>query len=539
MPSLTLRACVPNMAVVKPMWKLRSAGQPPRTLLMFALLAMCSGAMFAQGAPPSVVVTWTKKTPNHSTPTLQAVVNPMLRRGSPIHDAAFTVLRGLGCDYVRYAFWFPYPKLSVAELKPPDQNQTYWDFQYMDPLVEDFQTASNGHPMVWSFSTIPQWMFTTPQPVVYPDDPNQVMWNYSQGRELRDVQALADYYGRLASWYMQGGFTDELGKFHASGHHYDMRYWEVFNEVDGEHEPTAAQYVERYDAIVEAVRKVAPQMKFVALALSYPEGGARMFEYFLDPTNHKPGIPLDYISFHVYATPSADQNVDQWQYTFFDRASEFVSATRYILRIRDRLSPSTKVMINEAGSILNGDMFQGEPNHVEKPIPPAYWNLSGALYAYDYIQLAQLGVDTLGESQLVGYPSQFPSVGMIDWTTGKPNARLTVLELLKNNFGPGDELADTEVKNNGLPGDTDGIAAQAFIIVSQTGSQASSQTGGQRKLVLINQRNREIVVELPKECAGATLQTIGGESPDPVKQDVGDVRVRLLPFSVSVVTLKD
>jgi hypothetical protein len=132
---------------------------------------------------------------------------------------------------------------------------------------------------------------------------------------------------------------------------------------------------------------------------------------------------------------------------------------------------------------------------------------------------------------------------MIDWTTGKPNARLTVLELLKNNFGPGDELADTEVKNNGLAADADGVAAQAFITSSQAGSQAStqvsSQTGGQRKLVLINQRNRDIVVELPKECAGATLQTIGGESPDLVKADVADVRVRLRPFSVSVVTLKD
>jgi hypothetical protein len=384
---------------------------------------------------------------------------------------------------------------------------------------------------VWSFSTAPQWLFTTPQPVVYPDDPNQVMWNYSQGKELRDVQALADYYARLASWYTQGGFTDELGKFHASGHHYYMRYWEVFNEVDGEHEPTPQQYVERYDAIVEAVRKVAPQMKFVALALSYPEGGAHMFEYFLDPKNHKPGIPLDYISFHVYATPSADQTVDEWQYTFFDRANEFLAAARYILRIRDRLSPSTKVMINEAGSILSGDMTQGEPNHMEKPIPAAYWNLSGALYAYDYIQLAQLGVDTVGESQLVGYPSQFPSVSMVDWTNGKPNARLTVLELLKNNFGPSDDLAETlaetEVQSKGSPADADAIAAQAFI------------TGNQRKLVLINQRNREIVVELPKECAGATLQSIGGESPDPVKQDLGDSKVRLLPLSVSVVTLKD
>ena len=517
------------MADVRPFVRRQTCIRALRTLFFFSLLLM-SGHLFAQvapPAPPSVIVTWTKKTYNRTTPTLQAVVNPMLRRGSPIHDAALAALRRLGCDYVRYAFWFPYPRLSVAELRAPEQNQTYWDFQHMDPLVEDFLAASEGRPVVWSFSTAPQWMYTTPQPVVHPDDPDQVMWHYSLGRELPDLQALADYYARLVSWYTQGGFTDELGKFHASGHHYEMRYFEAFNEVDGEHEPTPRQYVEQYDAIVEAVRKVVPDMKFVALALSYPEGGAHMFEYFLDPKNHKPGIPLDYISFHVYADPTADQTLDHWQFTFFDRANEFLAATRYILRIRDRLSPTTKVMISEAGSILSGDMFQGEPNHIEKPIPPAYWNLSGALYAYLYTQLAQLGVDTVGESQLVGYPSQFPSVSMIDWTNGKPNARFTVLELIKTSVGPGDDLAETEMHNNGIPADTDAIVAQAFV------------AGSQRKLVLINQRNREIVVELPKECAGATLQSIGGASPDPVKRSVDDVRVRLLPFSVSIVTLKD
>jgi len=491
------------------------------------LIAQTEPAITVPG-PPAIVVTWNRKTHNRTLPTLQAVVNPMLRRGSPIHDAALAALRSLNCDYVRYAFWFPYPKLSVAELKPPDQAQTYWDFQYMDPLVEDFIAASGTHSAVWSFSTIPQWMFTTPKPVIYPEDPNQVIWNYSQGRDMVDVKAMADYFGRVAAWYTQGGFTDELGKFHASGHHYDLKYWEVFNEIDGEHEPTAQQYTERYDAVVEAVRKVVPDMKFVALALSYPEGGARMFDYFLDPKNHKPGIPIDYISFHVYAAPSADQTPDVWQYTFFGRANEFLASARYILRLRDRLSPATKVMINEAGSILSGDMFQGEPNHVEKPIPPAYWNLSGALYAYLYIALAQLGVDTLGESQLVGFPSQFPSVSMVDWTTGKPNARYAVLELIKNNFGPGDDLAETEVRNKGIPADADGVAAQAFA------------TSAGRKMLVVNERSREIVVELPKECAGAAAQTIGGASIDVVKSDIAeDGRLRLPPFGVSVVALKD
>jgi hypothetical protein len=502
-------------------------------VISLVLLVMAAnGALVAQAAPtaqaPSVIVKWERKiSTNHTVPTLQAVINPMLRRGSPIHDAAIESLQKLGADYVRYAFWFPYPKMAVAELRPPEADQTFWDFQYMDPLVDDFLRASEGHSSVFSFSTMPQWMFKTPTPVVYPDDPNQVFWDYTQGTDLTSVQAMADYYGRLAAWYTQGGFTDELGKFHASGHHYDIRYWEVFNEIDGEHDTRPQQYVDRYDAVTQAVLKVAPQMKFVALALSNPSEAPRMFSYFLDARNHRPGVPLDYVSFHFYATPTADQTLDDWQYTFFDQAAEFLAVTRYILEIRDSQSPLTKVMVNEAGSILNGDMVQGEPNHVEKPIPPAYWNLSATLYGYLYLELSKLGIDSVGESQLVGYPSQFPSVSMVDWTNGKPNARFTVLQLLKNNFGPGEDLVDTTIKSNGSLAESDAVDAQAFV------------RDGHRKLLLINERNREVAVELPKECLGAAIQTIGGTSAEAIMQNVADVKVRLLPFSVSVVTLKD
>ena len=116
---------------------------------------------------------------------------------------------------------------------------------------------------------------------------------------------------------------------------------------------------------------------------------------------------------------------------------------------------------------------------------------------------------------------------MLDWANGKPNARFTVLELLKNNFGPGDELSDTEVRSNGSLAESDAIEAQAFT------------RDGHRKLLLLNQRNREVTVELPKESLGATIQTIGGTSPDTMMQNVADVKVRLLPFSVSVIALKD
>ncbi|MCL6464691.1 MAG: glycosyl hydrolase family 39, partial [Acidobacterium ailaaui] len=210
---------------------------------------------------PSISVDWNKVLLiSRSTPTLQVVVNPMLRRGSPIHDQSFAALKALGADYVRYVPWLPYPRLAVAELE-----EGSWDFSLIDPMTTDFLDATEGHSTIMNFSTIPAWLFKTDKPVAYPDDPNQVTWNYTQGTELRDPSGkeLGDYYARLVSWYTKGGFLDESGKEHRSGYHYSFPYWEVLNEPDFEHKTTPQQYTERYDAIVSAIHRVSPQTKFV------------------------------------------------------------------------------------------------------------------------------------------------------------------------------------------------------------------------------------------------------------------------------------
>ena len=41
------------------------------------------------------------------------------------------------------------------------------------------------------------------------------------------MKEVAEYFGRLASWYIKGGFNDEYGVWHESGHHYKIAYWEV------------------------------------------------------------------------------------------------------------------------------------------------------------------------------------------------------------------------------------------------------------------------------------------------------------------------
>lgn len=451
-----------------------------------------------------------------TTPTLQVVVNPPLQRGSPIHDHVFAALHGLGADDVRYVPWLPYPKLAVAELKPPADGKTSWDFSLIDPMMEDFMNATAGHSVVVNFSTIPEWMWKTPQPVPYPSNPDRVDWDYEQGTQLADpgMKQVADYYARLVSWYTKGGFTDEYGHRHTSGHDYHIQYWEVLNEVDFEHSMSPEFYTHIYDAIAGAIHKVDPQIKFVGMALAAPSAEPQFFEYFLNHKNHKPGIPLDMISYHFYATPTPGQTPDVWQYTMFDQAGHFLDVVRYIQLIRERLSPETETDADELGCILPGDP-QGN-----LPIPNSYWNLCGAVYAYLFAGLAREGVDVAGESQLVGYPSQFPSVSMVNWATGQPNARFWVLQLLHRYFRPGDKLVFTRCRGGA-------VSAQGFVTAR-----------GHHELLLINKRSRPFVVELPGASGAEEYvdQTTGFNPPAFATLSEGKVTLR--GYSVAVLTIR-
>ncbi len=123
-------------------------------------------------------------------------------------------------------------------------------------------------------------------------------------------------------------------------------------------------------------------------------------------------------------------------------------------------------MVNEVGMIA--DHLLGPDGR----IPEYYWNLASAVYAYLWSRLAELGIDVVGESQLVGYPTQFPSVTMLDWTTGRPNARYWTLKLLKDSFAPGDSLVRTSV-------DSGSVHARGFVTRAEAGScsWSTSATG--------------------------------------------------------------
>jgi hypothetical protein len=111
------------------------------------------------------------------------------------------------------------------------------------------------------------------------------------------------------------------------------------------------------------------------------------------------------------------------------------------------------------------------------------------LYAYVFLETAKMGIDVVGESQLVGYPSQFPSVTMLDWHTGAPNARFEVLRLLHDHVRIGATLMETKL----VPKDMDALAFE-------------DEAG--RHLLLVNKRDRSLKAEIPEEFDGGRAWTV-------------------------------
>jgi hypothetical protein len=648
------------------------------------------------GAAPSIDVDWGRPgRRSRTTPTLQVVVNPMIRRGSPIHDNVAAALRALRTEYVRFVPWFPYPKLGVAELDPPAGRRTSWDLSLLDPLVEDFLNATRGRSPILNFSTIPEWMWqpaawrlkgtllvtggdiglaasgtgwtdytfaadvtplrtgmqgdvtyaqagwavraqspgngyvfllsdypyaspaapgylvfvifrdgqavtvrptalpfavnagtsyhvrttargadltvtvdgtevvsvrdetygtgtvgfrefdtesacfgnvvvTAPSgeilltddfsgdlsrwtpPVAYPADPDQPAWGYSGGRTLAvPAEVVADYYRRLVSWYTAGGLHDEYGVFHRSGYHYELPYWEVLNEPDLEHNISPQDYTVLYDAIVTAIRQVSPRTKFVGLSLAF-ETDVDYFRHFLDPANHRPGVPLDLISYHFYATPDAAQTVEQWGPACFAQADRFLASVGQIEQIRTALAPHVRTTVNEVGTIHPAAATQPDP----APLPDAYWNFSGGIFAYVFAHLALLGIDIVGESQLVGHPGQYPSVSMLDWTTGEPNARYRVLELLLDEIRPGHRLLETAP-------------------VGDTVYALGVRDGDRRKLLLVNKAGTPATIDV-RGLRGGHLRTVDQQSAGgPIRRErITGNTVTLGGYAVAMATLR-
>ena len=467
---------------------------------------------------------------SETVPTTQHLANAFTLRSSPLNRRLLQDLRDLHTNDTRLQLWYSVPNQAVPELKEPTVTETFWDFKYIDPVVIDFFKNTSGAHHV-NIGTVPRWMFNAP-PVDVPSDPAASFYPYTKGTTgdmLKDPSGkqFADYQARIYQWYTQGGFTDELGKYHKSGHHFKIDYWGIMNESTFENKLTVEQYTRLYDAVVEAIRKMDPNVQFFGPEVVGAKNLLPWATYFLNPKNHSAGaLPLQWFSLHNYV--HADNNPSSWQESYFTgdgpgTAKSFAAELLELIKLRDELTPNTKIAIDELGTfdMVNPGDRGATPDEPYSAYNPLYWVATGGNWAVNFITAENLGIPLISMTQMVGAPTQSESCSMINWETAAPNAHYWVLSLINGNFGPGDKLVGTQSSS------TD-VVAQASI------------TSSGRKVLLVNTSNRKVPVNLADAFEGSSLnveivdEATGEQAPR--KEHVSGKSITLAPFAIAVVT---
>ena len=319
-------------------------------------------------------------------------------------------------------------------------------------MTKDFLNATEGHSTVMNFSTIPAGCSrpTSRSPIPRTPIRSSGTTPKAQSCAIPPASRSATTTPASSVGTRKGGFTDENGKRHDSGYHYHFPVWEVLNEVDFEHKTTPELYTQRYDAIVAAIHKVSPETKFMGLALA--AAAARSAMVHLLPRSREPraghAARLHLLSLLCDAADQRNSTTGNTPSSIRPTAFSPTSVTwkRFASASRPRPKP---ISTSSASSCPRTSSKISDRQSCPDHIPHLYWNAAGSLYAYLFIDLSKQGIDIIGESQLVGYPSQFPSVSMMDWKNGKPNARYWVLKLIKDNFHSGDTLVNNRVQPTG------------------------------------------------------------------------------------------
>jgi hypothetical protein len=486
--------------------------------LLAGLTAVAANPLLARSqSAANVTANWSNvERTSNTVPTTQILAHSFTLRNNPMHNPEFKALRDLHTNDTRLQLWFSVTRQAVAELKPPTATETFWDFTYIDPLVEDYYRNTKGEHHI-NMGTIPRWMFNVPEEQA-PDDPAASFYKYTDGTTgdlLKDPSGkqFADYQVRLYEWLTQGGFTDELDKYH-KGHHYKVDYWGILNEPDFENHITVEQYTKIWDSVATAIHKVDPKVHFFSAEVSGAE--VPWAKYFLDAKNHAPDAPpVEYFCIHNYTNGTNEPST--WHDSYFVHpdmdvsngasANAFGGRVRQVMEIRDELSPKTTIMLDELGIFdivvpTEESCRADEPYHNYNPL---YWNL---------------GVPLISMSQMDGYPTQCPSISMMDGETRRPNAHYWALWLISHNFGPGDQLVTTKSS-------TDDVVAQASI------------TTAGKKLLLINTTDHDVTVNLAGAYSAGKLrvQVVDQKSGEqhPRKEKASGQQVTLAPFAVAVV----
>ena len=148
-------------------------------------MTACSGKQTPATVPTCA---WTEApvAVTETAATIEVDVMPFLGRtkyGGPF-DAYFETLSALKADRVRFAPWYPNPRVVVTELAAPDCtaekpatnfNSTLFDGVMRDILAVCGPGAPDGdctHSVVQQISTMPGWLYDKATPIAPPERPS-------------------------------------------------------------------------------------------------------------------------------------------------------------------------------------------------------------------------------------------------------------------------------------------------------------------------------------------------------------------------------
>ena len=284
------------------------------------------------------------------------------------------------------------------------------------------------------------------------------------------------------------------------------------------------QYNTIYDAVALSLHAITPKLQFAGTETYLNSAsGVSFVDDFLNPADHQAGVPLNWLDIHNYDDITGKPS--SWEAQLFDQSSGPSSADSFVAEIasinqtRATLDPQMKIDVDELGTFYGTDINSLQPY---ASYPSIYWNASSAFHAYCFENLAKLGIDVVSMTQLTAYPDNSPSVAMLDWDTGQPNARYQTLKLLAATFHPGvDQLATTTSSSPD-------VAALAFTGV------------GTDRLLLINKSDstQQVIIPKPFYQTGSLVQVIDETTvgKEPAFRPVTTDSVNLKRFAVAVVT---
>lgn len=134
--------------------------------------------------------------------------------------------------------------------------------------------------------------------------------------EDSEFPIYARYLADLVGWYNKGGFTDENGVYHASGHYNWIHVWEIWNEPkSGQEIPanvpdrraapwmTPDRFAALYDLCSDTMRTVDP-----TIVIGGPALGSWPYDDYMQQFIADEHAPLGFVSFHFYAAMSATES---------------------------------------------------------------------------------------------------------------------------------------------------------------------------------------------------------------------------------------